>query len=90
MKYKFRAECSQDAEQFKQENREAISDFEIVPVEGFPDVDVTFDSHLELSEIIELMRDIDDGHVMYQTQAKEIMTCSGRLIAANIKICAFQ
>ena len=67
MKYKFRAECSQDAEQFKQENREAISNFEIVPVEGFPDVDVTFDSHLELSEIIELMKDIDHGHVMYQT-----------------------
>jgi ABC-type uncharacterized transport system permease subunit len=67
MKYKFRAECSQDAEQFKHENREAISDYEIQKVEGYPDVYVTFDSYLELSEIIELMRDIDDGHVMYQT-----------------------
>lgn len=67
MKYKFRAECSLDAEQFENENRESISNSEIVPVAGFSDVDVTFDSQLELSEIIDLMKNIDDSQVMYQT-----------------------
>lgn len=67
MKYQFRAECRHDAERFYEENSEAIANLTITPWEGFPDVDVTFESHLELNEIIELMKDIDDGHVMYQT-----------------------
>jgi len=67
MKYKFRAECAEDAYRFEAKNRDAILNMQITPTEGIPDVEVTIDCELKKSEIILLMKEIADGHVMYQT-----------------------
>jgi hypothetical protein len=67
MQYKFRAECQYDVDVFKYGNEHEISNLKIENDKDFPDVYVTFDSDLPLEEIIYLMREVEDGHVMYQT-----------------------
>lgn len=60
MGYKFHAERPTDAIEFKEANREAISDFKITQ-KDFCHWEVTFDSHLELEELKSLIGEIDDS-----------------------------
>lgn len=76
-KYKFRAECSIDVERLE---NVIPSKFNVNLIkQGFPDVEVEFDSYLSLSEIIDLMKTIEDGHVMYET-VKPIEQYTGQRI----------
>ena len=68
MKYKFRAECIHDVAQFLIQSSKVIANLNTQQDnDGFRDVIVTFDSHLELSEIMDLIEKIEDGHVMCET-----------------------
>jgi len=71
MKYKFRAECSNDALMFRENTVSLMDNFNITTqdIDGLaiPDVDVEFESNLTLDEIIDKMKDVIDGHVMFQT-----------------------
>lgn len=64
MGYKFHAERPTEAIEFKEANREAISDFKIKR-KDFLDWEVTFDSHLELEELKSLIGEIN--HSMGET-----------------------
>jgi len=67
IKYKCRAECEEDILKFWDNNIDDVSDLEIFSSLNPLEVEATFNSPLELSEIIKLMENIFDGHVMYQT-----------------------
>ena len=67
MEYKCRAECMHDVMRLITIGKESISIIDMEVVRGVPDVEVIFNSSLNLQEIIELMAEIPDSHVMYQT-----------------------
>jgi hypothetical protein len=64
--YKFRAETMADVESLYNilEFRNAVSHMQITKDECFPDVEVTFTSTLSIDEILGMMKNIDDSHVM--------------------------
>lgn len=64
--YKFRAECQEDAQNFQNISKGLAQNFDFQKGTVI-DIIVTFDSNLNLSEIIGLLRNIEDGHVMVQT-----------------------
>ena len=67
MIYKLRAECSNDVMKFIEKAHGHMENFKMERDKQFPDVDFEFESKLNLDEIILILRDIDDGHVMVQT-----------------------
>jgi hypothetical protein len=70
MKYKFRAECEHDYKEFKKLIQKEIVNEEITPLmAGFPDIVVEFDSSLVINELQNVLRKVEDGHVMLQTIA---------------------
>jgi hypothetical protein len=64
--YKFRAEGEPDADLFYETNQAVIHNYKVEPA-GTLDVEATFDSALSLDEIIALMQNQSDSHVMYET-----------------------
>lgn len=64
--YKFRAEGENDANLFYETNKAVIHNYK-TETAGTTDVIATFDSTLSLDEIIELMQNQADSHVMYET-----------------------
>ena len=67
MKYKLRAECSNDVVLFIQNTHSQMLNFSMVKYPELPDVDFEFETELALEEIILILKDIEDSHVMYQT-----------------------
>ena len=66
MKYKFRAECSNDVVQFITNTRNKLYNYNMQTIQA-PDVEFEFETKMELHEIIAILMNITDGHVMYQT-----------------------
>lgn len=70
--YKFRAECQTDAMKFFELLPSALNTAKIDSLDGetkFPDVIVLFECNLSLEDIRNLMREVEDSHVMLQTVA---------------------
>lgn len=74
--YKLRAECSEDVFNFINASGGRIMLFKLIKDDSvIPDVKFEFETSMELSEVIKILRGIDDSHVMYQTvQLKENYT----------------
>lgn len=67
MEYKLRAECSNDVLLFVALCGTKLTNFSMKEWEGYPDVDFVFTTDLSITEIINLMKTIDDSHVMIET-----------------------
>lgn len=67
MKYKLRAECSNDVARFIMNAHSLMTNFKMQKDDELPDVEFEFETELALDEIIMTLQDIDDSHVMYQT-----------------------
>jgi hypothetical protein len=68
-KYKLRAECSYDIVLFLQKAHGPMLGFKM---EGdtelyMPDVEFEFETILTIERILDILKDIDDSHVMYET-----------------------
>lgn len=68
--YKFRAECTNDVDRFIDLLKTVQDSF--ISIERkldpeFTEVDVEFSSMLNIDEIREIIRNLDDGHVMIET-----------------------
>lgn len=67
-KYKFRAECRADADIFFSKFKEGISNIKVEPIEDSPiDVYATFESKFYLATLIQVAKEVQDGHVIAQT-----------------------
>lgn len=67
-KYKFRAECRADVDIFFSKFKEGISNIKVEPIEDSPiDVYVTFESKFHLAKMIQVAKEVQDGHVIAQT-----------------------
>ena len=69
--FSFRAECQRDVNCFIQEtkNKNIVISLTktVTDTTRFPDVEIEFESEATLEDLIEAMRKVQDGHVMYQT-----------------------
>lgn len=69
--YKMRAECAPDVKRFTQLMRDlpaALGSCTVIqPNPNFPDLEVEFESPLDLKQIKSVIRKIVDGHVMLET-----------------------
>ena len=69
--FSFRAECQADVDCFLQEslnsNVKIAVTKTVMDKDGFPDVEIEIESEVQLENLIEVMREVQDGHVMYQT-----------------------
>ena len=64
--FSFRAECQADVDSFLQKSQ--VSGIKLtVTTNGFPDVEIEFESEATLEDLIEVIRKVRDGHVVYQT-----------------------
>lgn len=70
MKYKLRAECSQDVVNFLNNVHSQLSSFKMIKDTDFPDVEFEFETDLDFEEILRAMLFLDDAHVMLQTVEK--------------------
>ncbi len=67
-RYKLRAEVSRDVIEFLGIAHTDLTDFRMTRVNLFiPDVEFEFETHLSLTEVIQQLKRLIDGHVMYQT-----------------------
>jgi hypothetical protein len=64
--YKLRAEALIDIFNLTEDERFIATEYEIKK-EKFYDITFTFDSVLSLEEIVEIIHDVKDGHVMLYT-----------------------
>lgn len=69
-KYKLRAECIQDALNAVNSLKTLLLNFTISNDGCFPDVEMEFETDLELDEIVMTLEEIEDGHVMAETVAQ--------------------
>lgn len=72
IKYKFRADCQADGMKFFELLPSAFKTAVFTPLDEkarFPDVVASFECNLELEEIRNIIREIEDSHVMLQTVA---------------------
>lgn len=67
MKYKLRAECAHDVEQFIKKMEGYTWNHKVLPIVGYPDVEFTFDSAVNRERIQSILRTIPDSHVMIET-----------------------
>jgi hypothetical protein len=67
MRYKFRAECRHDYDCLLQILPTEPNNEVIEPSDGFPDIEVEFDLNITIDKLRDLMREVEDGHVMVQT-----------------------
>lgn len=68
--YSLRAECKSDADQLKKLVSKACANSEVFltpDAKGLPDQEIKIHTELEFEEVLELIRSINDGHVMLQT-----------------------
>ena len=69
--FSFRAECQADVDSFLQKSQDSGIKLTVTKTvkdtNGFPDVEIEFESEATLEDSIEVMRKVQDGHVMYQT-----------------------
>jgi hypothetical protein len=67
--YSFRAECQRDVDQLSYALTSAgiYSSVQSTRDAGFPDVEVELEANATLETIRNVMRDVEDGHVMVQT-----------------------
>lgn len=69
--FSFRAECRGDVNSFLQKSQDSgikiIVTKTVKDTNGFPDMEIEFESEAKLEDLIEAMRKVQDGHVMYQT-----------------------
>lgn len=67
MKYKLRAECSHDVVQFIVKSYSELSWFAMTSSQYTPDVEFEFETGMSYSQVLSVIEEIDDAHVMYQT-----------------------
>lgn len=67
MKYKLRAECVMDILRIIEVAGIHMTYLKMVKHKDLPDTEFEFEIDLELSEIITILKNIPDSHVMYQT-----------------------
>lgn len=67
MKYKLRAECIMDITRIIDVAGVHMNNFKMDKHKDLPDAEFEFDIDLELSEIIAILKNIPDSHVMYET-----------------------
>lgn len=69
--FSFRAECQVDVDCFLQKSSDSNIKITVTKTvkdkDGFPDVEIEFESEAKLEDLIKVMRGVQDGHVMYQT-----------------------
>lgn len=69
--FSFRAECQVDVDCFLQKSSDSNIKVTVTKTvkdtNGFPDVEIEFQSEAKLEDLIKVMQDVEDGHVMYQT-----------------------
>lgn len=65
--YKFRAECSVDIDLFVEKFKSHIITIDRKSDPDFPDEDVEFSSLKSLDEVRQVMKEIEDGHVMLES-----------------------
>ena len=65
--YKFRAECQIDVIRFLNKHSNTFSKIIIIKDKRSNDCEVEIESSLKYSEIINIMRQIPDSHIMIQT-----------------------
>ncbi len=66
-KYKLRAECTADILLFIPMILSRVKSFTLLPLDLSPDIEFEFTLDATLDEILDCLRYIDDGHVMYQS-----------------------
>ena len=69
-KYKLRAECSSDIVEFISKSHSNISSLKMKRWNGFPDVEIVFRTNLESAEIIDILNEIEDSHIMIRSLIK--------------------
>jgi len=67
MNYKLRAESTTDVVNFIKTAHELLINFKLESAPLTPDVYFEFETDLSLDEIILILKEIEDSHVMYQT-----------------------
>ena len=84
IEYKFRAECEHDVELFYNENKDTIYNLKYIESDLPFSIDAiaTFESRLDLKQIISLMKKLPDTHVMCET-VKPINEYTGIRVPAN-------
>ena len=65
--FKFRAECLQDIFAFIQGCQWHVSEVKIETIDCGPDVEMEFDTDLSIDELLPIIQQIEDGHVMADT-----------------------
>ena len=65
--YKLRAECSQDVSSFIAKAHMQMQTFSMIKIDYLQDCEFVFESNLTLNEIVYVLKDLVDCHVMYQT-----------------------
>jgi hypothetical protein len=68
-RYRFRAECQHDVDELIRLIRAEPHKFFITITPPFPDLEVELVIGLSLEELRDVMRRVEDGHVMVQTVA---------------------
>jgi hypothetical protein len=69
-RFRFRAECEHDVNELRRLLGVNQNKFTIMNTPPFPDVEVELVIALSLEELRDVMRQVDDGHVMVQTVAQ--------------------
>ena len=65
--YKFRSECPEDTDKFIEKFKHHIIVIDRKSDPDFPDEDIEFSSLKAIDEIRQVMREIEDSHVMLQS-----------------------
>jgi hypothetical protein len=68
--YRFRAECEHDVDELRRLLGAKFERITITNSPPFPDVEVELKIGLSLEDLRDVMRRVDDGHVMIQTVAQ--------------------
>lgn len=66
MLYKIKAECKTDMQRFAEKAKDTIQDFCIDDLQK-PGVELVFQSYLPVDEVMFLIQQIKDSHVMFKT-----------------------
>ena len=85
MKYKLRAECAHDVEQFIKKMEGYTWNHKVMQIKDFPDVEFTFDSEVNRERIKDILRMILDSHVMIET-IKPLEEYTGERITEQDKL----
>ncbi|MCA6367588.1 MAG: hypothetical protein IM631_12720 [Cytophagales bacterium] len=77
-KYKLRAECNHDIDVFLGNNNEAVSILNRMLLGDMGDVEIEFESTYSKDELIAILKNQSDAHVMVQTLEQKDLYTGGR------------